>query len=163
MNLHEEISKLAYELYEKGGRLGGNDLVNWLEAEKIVRTRYASKEKNGDEEIEFGNVKYVGDEKRKYKRFTVKGIQRKFLHSSNLKIIDVGIGGVAMEATKKLEINKEYNLNINYKGNLLRLRGRVVWSVLTREEKKESGDIIRIYKGGMKFHRSSLMNALCNP
>jgi hypothetical protein len=47
MNLHEEISKVAYELYEKGGRLGGRDLDNWLEAEGIIRIRYASEDKNG--------------------------------------------------------------------------------------------------------------------
>lgn len=43
MNLHEEISKVAYELYEKSGRVG-RDLENWLEAEKIVMAKYAKKE-----------------------------------------------------------------------------------------------------------------------
>ena len=43
MNLHEEISKLAYELYEKSGR-AGRDIENWLEAEKLVMARYAKKE-----------------------------------------------------------------------------------------------------------------------
>lgn len=39
MNLHEEISKVAYELYEKSGRAIGRDVENWLEAEKIVKAR----------------------------------------------------------------------------------------------------------------------------
>lgn len=39
MNLHEEIAKVAYELYEKSGRIEGRDLDNWLEAEKIVMQR----------------------------------------------------------------------------------------------------------------------------
>ncbi len=39
MNLREEIEKVAYELYEKGGRIG-RDLENWLEAEKIVMARH---------------------------------------------------------------------------------------------------------------------------
>jgi hypothetical protein len=50
-----------------------------------------------------------------------------------------------------LRINKEYNLKINYKGNLLRLRGFVVWAMRIREEKKESGDIVPVYKAGMTF------------
>jgi hypothetical protein len=33
---NEEITKVAYELYERSGRRGGNDLLNWLSAEKIV-------------------------------------------------------------------------------------------------------------------------------
>jgi hypothetical protein len=45
MDLHEEISKVAYELYEKSGRVKGRDLKNWLEAEKIVTARYKKQEK----------------------------------------------------------------------------------------------------------------------
>jgi hypothetical protein len=153
MNLHEEISKVAYELYEKGGRLGGRDLDNWLEAEKIVRTQYALANKNGNEGISYSNMKYMVDEKRRRKRFTVKGSQGKFPYSSSAKIIDISPGGVAVEARKKLEINKDYNLYIYHKGNLLGLKCRVVWSALDREEKKQSGEIIKIYKGGMKFQR----------
>ncbi len=41
MNLHEEISRLAYELYERSGRADGRDRENWLEAEKIVKARHA--------------------------------------------------------------------------------------------------------------------------
>ena len=43
MNLQEEISKVAYELYQKSGKVG-RDLENWLEAEKIVMAKYAKKE-----------------------------------------------------------------------------------------------------------------------
>jgi len=47
MGLHDEISKLAYELYEKSGRPEGRDLENWCEAERIVIARHAEKEKTG--------------------------------------------------------------------------------------------------------------------
>ncbi|MCX5667826.1 MAG: DUF2934 domain-containing protein [Candidatus Omnitrophica bacterium] len=35
--LNAEIKKKAQELYEKRGRRPGNDLENWLEAERIVK------------------------------------------------------------------------------------------------------------------------------
>lgn len=38
MDLHDEIAKLAYELYEKSGRVEGRDLDNWLEAERIIKS-----------------------------------------------------------------------------------------------------------------------------
>ncbi|MBI5740407.1 MAG: DUF2934 domain-containing protein [Nitrospirae bacterium] len=41
MNLHEEITRTAYELYERSGCIGGLDFENWLEAERIVLTRHA--------------------------------------------------------------------------------------------------------------------------
>ena len=41
MDLHEEIKKVAYELYEKSGRIGGRETENWLASEKIVMARHA--------------------------------------------------------------------------------------------------------------------------
>lgn len=38
----EEIRRRAYELYLARGGVGGDDLSDWLEAERIVRTRRAS-------------------------------------------------------------------------------------------------------------------------
>lgn len=39
MDLYEEISKVAYDIWLKKGMPSGDDLANWLEAEQIV---YAS-------------------------------------------------------------------------------------------------------------------------
>ena len=33
----EEIARLAYDLWEKDGRVHGNDQRHWLEAERILR------------------------------------------------------------------------------------------------------------------------------
>ncbi len=44
MNLHDEIASLAYELYEKSKGIEGCDLDNWLEAERIVMSRYTPQE-----------------------------------------------------------------------------------------------------------------------
>jgi uncharacterized protein involved in type VI secretion and phage assembly len=38
--IHDEIAKVAYELYEKRGRAHGNELEDWLEAERIVMERH---------------------------------------------------------------------------------------------------------------------------
>ena len=158
-NLYEEIAKFAREQYEKSGRVEGRDLDNWLEAERIVRARYTSKGENEGEVIESSDMKYIRDERRRHKRLIVKRVRRNVLHSSNSKVINISACGVAIETTKRLEINREYSLKINYKGNPLRLKCRVVW-VLTQAEKKESGDVIPIYKAGMEFNESSLINTL---
>jgi len=41
MILHDEIAKVAYELYEISGRIDGRDMENWLEAERIVMASQA--------------------------------------------------------------------------------------------------------------------------
>ena len=40
--LHDEISKVAFDLYQKEGCPQGRHLTHWFEAEKIVKERYES-------------------------------------------------------------------------------------------------------------------------
>ena len=42
-NIQEEIAKVAYDLFENGGRMYGCELENWLAAEKIVMEKHAGK------------------------------------------------------------------------------------------------------------------------
>lgn len=42
-HIRQEIEEVAYELWEKGGCLTGREIENWLEAERIVMTKYAEK------------------------------------------------------------------------------------------------------------------------
>lgn len=35
-SVHDKIARVAYELFEKGGRVHGRDVEHWLEAEMIV-------------------------------------------------------------------------------------------------------------------------------
>ena len=45
MDLYDEIAKVAYELYERSGRIEVRELDNWLEAERIVMARLAKEKK----------------------------------------------------------------------------------------------------------------------
>lgn len=35
----DEVAQVAYELFERRGRMHGYDLEDWIEAERIVRAR----------------------------------------------------------------------------------------------------------------------------
>ena len=39
MKRHKEIQKLAYEMFEKSGKVHGRELDHWLEAERIIKAR----------------------------------------------------------------------------------------------------------------------------
>ena len=39
MKKHEEIKKLAYDIFEKCDRPHGREIDHWLEAERIIRAR----------------------------------------------------------------------------------------------------------------------------
>jgi len=154
MNLYDEIASLAYELYEKSGKVEGRDLVNWNEAEKIVRARYAAKEKNGVSKD--GEREYMGQDRRRHRRLVLKGFEKTGYPSSKIKILNISAEGLAIETTKKFQKNDEYALEITHGGDAHRLKSRVVWAALTRIEKKESGDVVAVYKAGIEFDQPLL-------
>ncbi|NJD57652.1 MAG: DUF2934 domain-containing protein [Nitrospirae bacterium] len=39
MKKHEEIQKVAYDLFERSGRVHGREIDHWLEAERMIRAR----------------------------------------------------------------------------------------------------------------------------
>ena len=79
------------------------------------------------------------------------GIHSEMLLASYLKIIDVSLGGMSFEADRRLSMGKKYSLKIKTKGVLTTVKGIVVWCSLTKNTKNSKGDIVPIYKCGMKF------------
>jgi hypothetical protein len=90
-------------------------------------------------------------ERRSHKRYNVEGVCGNVHYLSDLNIINISIDGAAIETTKRLDVNREYRFKIDYKGTPLCVRGLVVWSQLIHSEKKESGELIPIYRAGVKF------------
>ena len=91
------------------------------------------------------------NEGRRHKRYIVDGIQGNVLYPADLEILNISIDGAAIETTKWLDLNREYTLKVKYKDIVLNLRGRIVWAVLTSKEKKGSGEVIPVYRAGVRF------------
>lgn len=92
-------------------------------------------------------------ERRRYKRFVVDilDISTTMTFAKNVKIYDISIGGVALKVNKRLDIGSEYDLKIEGKGRILSLRGVVIWSFLSESLVDTSGNIIPVYRAGLKF------------
>ena len=52
IDLHEEISKVAYNLFEARYYVHGYDLADWLAAERIVLSQHAGQEIEEPEDID---------------------------------------------------------------------------------------------------------------
>jgi hypothetical protein len=91
------------------------------------------------------------NEGRRHKRYIIDGIQGNVLYPADLEILNISIDGAAIETTKWLDLNREYTLKVKYKDIVLNLRGRIVWAVLTSKEKKGSGEVIPVYRAGVRF------------
>ena len=42
-NFYGEVAKVAYDLFEKRGKVHGHDMADWLKSEIIVKKRYIKK------------------------------------------------------------------------------------------------------------------------
>ncbi|MBI5025449.1 MAG: PilZ domain-containing protein [Nitrospirae bacterium] len=93
--------------------------------------------------------KYI--EKRKYSRYAVEGVTGNLLFATNVRIINISTSGVAIESTRRVDINREYILRFEYKGNKVSLKCAVMWSFLYGMEKNEKGETIPIYRAGMQI------------
>ena len=50
--IHDEIARVAYELYEKKGMVHGHDLEDWLEAEKIVMEKHERHARETEQQVD---------------------------------------------------------------------------------------------------------------
>jgi hypothetical protein len=91
------------------------------------------------------------EDKRRHKRYAVDGIHGNLLYSSDVNVVNLSVDGAAIETKKRLELNRDYPFKIRFKGSMLNLKGKVVWSVLSHSEKKDSGEVMPVYKAGLKF------------
>jgi hypothetical protein len=90
-------------------------------------------------------------ERRRHKRYQVEGVSGNVHYLSDLNIVNISLDGAAIETTKRLEVNREYRFKIDYKGTPLCVKGSVVWSQLIHSDKKETGELIPVYRSGVKF------------
>ncbi len=90
---------------------------------------------------------------RRHKRITVEAmdINGKMTLASSVKVHDISMSGVALMADRRFEIGREYSLTIELRGKNLSLNGIVVWSVLSELRAGLRGEMIPIYKAGIKF------------
>jgi len=60
-NVYDEVTRVAYELYQKRGGTHGNHLDDWLEAERTVLQRHAKEIEKEANIIESTRGKKVSD------------------------------------------------------------------------------------------------------
>jgi Tfp pilus assembly protein PilZ len=92
--------------------------------------------------------------KRRHKRIeiNVMEVSGTVMFTREVKVIDISIDGIALETTKLLNIDHSYALKLKDRSKAITLKGTVVWSSLSGTRNGSEGDVIPIYKVGLKFH-----------
>jgi hypothetical protein len=92
-----------------------------------------------------------GSESRKYNRYEVDSVHGRMLCSSDINILNISMDGAAIATTQRLVIGREYSLKLKFENTSLTLRGRVVWSVLSHSKTLTNGEVVPVYRAGMRF------------
>ncbi len=90
-------------------------------------------------------------EHRKFRRYEVDSVHGKMAYLSDINILNISMDGAAIATTQRLSIDREYALKLNYESSSLTLRGKIVWSVLSHSKTLKNGEVVPVYKAGVKF------------
>jgi len=75
-HLHQQIFRVAYDIYERSGQIKGRDLDHWLEAERMVKTLREIAEGDGEKLISVNIPRVRDDEKEEYSTWMIKFFER---------------------------------------------------------------------------------------
>jgi hypothetical protein len=92
-----------------------------------------------------------GSESRKYNRYEVDSVHGRMLCSSDINILNISMDGAAIATTQRLVIGREYSLKLKFENTSLALRGKVVWSVLSHSKTLTNGEVVPVYRAGIRF------------
>jgi PilZ domain-containing protein len=93
--------------------------------------------------------------KRLHKRYDLIEIQGRMTMANKVEIMDIGLGGIAVKADRKLDVGREFTIRLGDRGNSIDVRCMVVRSTLSGMEKGVDGENVLIYAAGMKFIQGS--------
>jgi hypothetical protein len=99
----------------------------------------------------------VAEERRKHRRSNIelRGMSGKMAFTNYLNVIDISTGGISFEADRRLNIGRAYTLSIIYDKQTIHIKGTIVWSIIRKSKKDDRGNVVPVYKAGMKFSDES--------
>ncbi len=92
-------------------------------------------------------------ERRGHKRFLIEGmdVQCKLLFVTEVKLLNISLGGAALSLTKRLNMGGEYTLRVDTEDSTIALKGVVVWEKMTGITRQVRGKKFPVYEAGLRF------------
>lgn len=89
--------------------------------------------------------------RRQHPRYEVLGVSGTAHFSSELRVVDLSIGGAAVESTVPLTVGQAHTLTLRRGGQTATLEVHVRWSRLVRAASKSDGGSVSVYRSGLEF------------
>lgn len=101
--------------------------------------------------IKLNTMAEADSEKRKFRRYDVDSLYGRMAYLADIHILNISIDGAAITTTQRLSLDREYALKLNYENSSLTLKGKIVWEVLSHSKTSKNGEVVPVYKAGVKF------------
>ena len=88
---------------------------------------------------------------RRFPRYDITGVAASFVVPTKVEVVNLSLGGMALETREYLESGRDYVLRVNDGRQSISLTGTVVWCSLRRTVKAERHDVLPVYRAGFKF------------
>lgn len=91
-------------------------------------------------------------ERRCYPRYEVTDLTGSLVVPVTIEVLNLSLGGMAVETSSCLQFGREYTLKLDGGDGLeVSLSGSVAWCSLRRTSRSGSGEVVPIYRAGLKF------------
>lgn len=93
------------------------------------------------------------EEQRRHKRYIIEGMDLKchMVFATEVRLKDISLSGASVIVDKRLNMGGKYTLKVMDDGTEVRLTGEVVWVTISGSRKTPTGEVVPLYKAGLKF------------
>lgn len=92
---------------------------------------------------------------RRHPRYEVAGLGGHLVVPIRIRVINVSLGGMALETNSYLQFGRAYTLKLQGGDQCLSLTGTVAWCALRQTQKSPEGEILPVYRAGLEFEALS--------
>jgi hypothetical protein len=99
----------------------------------------------------------LAQDKRQHKRFKVPldGLSGRLDDDQLVEIIDLSVGGIAIESSRRLTVGREYFMRLQAQSHSLEVRGTVIWSRIVDNKEGPFGQRSPVYVSAIRLQKGS--------
>jgi Tfp pilus assembly protein PilZ len=90
-------------------------------------------------------------ERRRFRRFEVRGLSGSLLVPVKIRLVNLSVGGMALETHSYLRFGRSYTVKLEGDERGLTLAGTVAWCTLKSTARSDHGEVLPLYRAGLKF------------
>lgn len=94
-------------------------------------------------------------DQRRFPRFEVSHLDGSLTVPVEITVINLSLGGMALETNSYLHFGRAYTLRLDDDEHSFSLTGTVAWCALKKTIKNDDGEVLPIYRAGLKFEALS--------